>query len=525
MKFGDKLISLRKKQGLSQEELAEKLKVSRQSVSKWESNNTYPETDKIIQICNIFNCNMDDLINDKITDIDQLERVSKSKLNIDSFLEFLTKTINVFSNMSFSSCLKCLVELFILGLILFLVGGFIYSILDYILLKAFSFINYKNGLRNLLEAILILIWLVFSIIILIYYFKVKYLDEFEQLSINKEKETTKKLNNTKPLKEEKNKIKVNFKHEPFAFLSILSKIGLLAIKFITTLIICSFICILFIFLVIFIILIPLCLDATLILGINISLFSTIIFIGVLTLAMLFFIFNKKISFKVTLITTTTSFLFIALGVAITILCLKDMTFKSNKDEYIEKQMYKKELTYNDKMFFEFNDSYYPDINYIIDNSLETNKILLSAEYDKALLKLNLNNSIESDLVNYTLNFDSNYQFKDIYEDFSKNLRNKVVKNYSYIPISNIKIRANEETINKLLANYSKLYLANINKTSTGYKVKYIDDKIEINGWCDVEYYVNANKLEIYNSDCMCKKETMDTRYGQKIVFNCQEMDV
>ena len=153
MKFGDKLISLRKKQGLSQEELAEKLKVSRQSVSKWESNNTYPETDKIIQICNIFNCNMDDLINDKITDIDQLERVSKSKLNIDSFLEFLTKTINVFSNMSFSSCLKCLVELFILGLILFLVGGFIYSILDYILLKAFSFINYKNGLRNLLEAI------------------------------------------------------------------------------------------------------------------------------------------------------------------------------------------------------------------------------------------------------------------------------------------------------------------------------------------------------------------------------------
>ena len=53
MKFGDKLIQLRKKKNLSQEELAEKLGVSRQSVSKWESNNTYPETDKIVQICNI----------------------------------------------------------------------------------------------------------------------------------------------------------------------------------------------------------------------------------------------------------------------------------------------------------------------------------------------------------------------------------------------------------------------------------------------------------------------------------------
>ena len=58
MKFGNKLIALRKKKGLSQEELAEKLGVSRQSVSKWESNNTYPETDKIVQICNIFECTM-----------------------------------------------------------------------------------------------------------------------------------------------------------------------------------------------------------------------------------------------------------------------------------------------------------------------------------------------------------------------------------------------------------------------------------------------------------------------------------
>ena len=74
MKFGDKLIALRKKKGLSQEELAEKLSVSRQSVSKWESNNTYPETDKIVQICNIFECTMDDLINDNITDIESIER-------------------------------------------------------------------------------------------------------------------------------------------------------------------------------------------------------------------------------------------------------------------------------------------------------------------------------------------------------------------------------------------------------------------------------------------------------------------
>jgi len=77
MKFGDKLIVLRKKNGMSQEELAEKLGVSRQSVSKWESNNTYPETDKIVQIANLFDCSMDDLINDKITDVEQSLRKNK----------------------------------------------------------------------------------------------------------------------------------------------------------------------------------------------------------------------------------------------------------------------------------------------------------------------------------------------------------------------------------------------------------------------------------------------------------------
>ena len=95
MKFGDKLIQLRKKNGLSQEELASKLNVSRQSVSKWESNNTYPETDKIVQICNLFDCRMDDLINDKISDIEQIDRKNKNNLFLifDSLLEFITKSI------------------------------------------------------------------------------------------------------------------------------------------------------------------------------------------------------------------------------------------------------------------------------------------------------------------------------------------------------------------------------------------------------------------------------------------------
>ena len=142
MKFGDKLISLRKNAGMSQEDLASKLNVSRQSVSKWESNNTYPETDKIIQICNIFECRMDDLINDKITDISQCDRSNKNNISVvfDSLLEFIVKSINMFTSLKFKSLVKCIFELGLLGLCLFLVGIVISEVGTNLLMNLFRLV-------------------------------------------------------------------------------------------------------------------------------------------------------------------------------------------------------------------------------------------------------------------------------------------------------------------------------------------------------------------------------------------------
>lgn len=64
MKFNEKLIELRKKEGLSQEELGYKLNVTRQTVSKWELGQTTPEMDKLIEMSKIFNVSVDELINE-----------------------------------------------------------------------------------------------------------------------------------------------------------------------------------------------------------------------------------------------------------------------------------------------------------------------------------------------------------------------------------------------------------------------------------------------------------------------------
>ena len=62
MKFNDKLMKLRKENSLSQEELAEKLGVTRQTISKWELGQTTPDMDKLYQLSNLFNISVDELI-------------------------------------------------------------------------------------------------------------------------------------------------------------------------------------------------------------------------------------------------------------------------------------------------------------------------------------------------------------------------------------------------------------------------------------------------------------------------------
>lgn len=64
MTLGDKLSKLRKENNYTQEQLADILGVSRQAISKWESNITYPETDKLIRISELFNCSLDYLLKD-----------------------------------------------------------------------------------------------------------------------------------------------------------------------------------------------------------------------------------------------------------------------------------------------------------------------------------------------------------------------------------------------------------------------------------------------------------------------------
>lgn len=77
MTFGEKLQKLRKEAGLSQEELAWQLGVSRQAVSKWERDGGYPETEKIIRISGIFHVTLDYLLNEEASQKEPLDEKAR----------------------------------------------------------------------------------------------------------------------------------------------------------------------------------------------------------------------------------------------------------------------------------------------------------------------------------------------------------------------------------------------------------------------------------------------------------------
>lgn len=103
MNFGENLKNFRKNSKMSQEVLAEKVGVSRQAVSRWEVGEAYPEMSNIVALCSIFHCNINDLINDNIVDIESFDKetqdsIVKFKKEQQKRMKGLSKAIYIITN-------------------------------------------------------------------------------------------------------------------------------------------------------------------------------------------------------------------------------------------------------------------------------------------------------------------------------------------------------------------------------------------------------------------------------------------
>lgn len=153
MTLGQKIFELRNKQKMSQGDLAEKLNGSRQSISKWETDASVPELDKLIMLSDLFNITMDELVRDELPEKDtDEERESTEKRS--------SETVVINKQMSTQKIIGCvLLGAGILSIPLILIFQYLGAVFT-----AFIFISSIICLKVKRHAGLIIFWILTAIV-------------------------------------------------------------------------------------------------------------------------------------------------------------------------------------------------------------------------------------------------------------------------------------------------------------------------------------------------------------------------
>ena len=423
MKFCDKLSKLRKNNNMSQEQLADKLGVSRQAVSKWESGISFPDMAKIIELCKILNCNMEDLLDDGATGNN---KTFETKISINTYLkevlDFITKTLNMFWSMTTIEKIKCILEMGFIILIMILiwsiVGGIIQSIFSGLLYtlspKVYTIIY------NISSIIYKIFGLITGAILFIHIFKIRYLDYFTTIEDNNAETKTKEKpieeleqnqenkNERKFIEHKKNKIIIRDpKHSTYNFFTLLAHLVLWGLKFLAILL--AIPCVIsFIFLAF-----ALTTSIYLIKGGIFFVGTTIILIGCLLVNYIIlkiiynFILDQKHNFKRIFIIFIVGLFIAGLGggISFTTYLTFNSTTQSNEIQYTTKE---ETIPYEDNIILNF---LYYDVTEIIEDNTQEN-IIIETTYNKE------GNTILEDDV-----FINSYYYDDKHS-------NKTIKEYS-----------------------------------------------------------------------------------------------
>ena len=389
MNFSNNLKKLRKEKGLSQEELAEKLNVSRQSVSKWESGATYPEMDKVLLICKLFNCNINEIMHEDVSEISSA-RESKNIFNkyIEDFFAYLTKSVDMFISFDFGGKIKCLFEEVITGFVIYIifaviklaVGGIFSNVFDFLPAKIFSLTG------NIISIIYMVLALILGIIIFLHTFKIRYLDYYDDtIKKNDEEDNTKnKEVDTKTTNERVNNQKIIIRdpdHSESKFISGLFKVFIWCVKIIFV----TF-AIWFVFSFIFFV-ISLVIELTFIktgltfLGIFIGTLACLAINYVILELSYDFLFNKKVHAKRLGLTALAGLIGIGVGIGLFIIDLPNYKIDNDRDSFVEtKEVY----NMNDKFCVHS----YDKVNYV---ESDINNVEVSINHSK-YVNVNVNNT-------------------------------------------------------------------------------------------------------------------------------------
>ncbi len=454
MNFATNLQKLRKKENMSQESLAEKLDVTRQSVSKWESGATYPEMDKLIAICKIFNVDMDTLVNGDVS-AEKEKKDKEASINpkdlLDKFNTFMKKIVCCFESMSFNEILGFIATVFLL-IIIICIGRIPIALIENLIGNGLLYdITYVGPTLNTLFCLILdILYAVFAIVVFIYVLKIKYLDRIKI----KEKDNIEVVVKEKEKKVEEEIKEVIIKNDDNnSFTKLLAKIIIYIVKFfIICFLFAPFLCLIFLGITLgFLVL--LVFNGLPLLGILLWVISALLICIILFEVPLNFVINHKNSYRRVMITLLISFVIFVLGAIFFAFEFFSITYI---DE-IPNDAKEKEITETFNMTSGFNTvDFAYDTEYIADESL-TDKVEVTVTYYDYLVE----NDVEIDIHgnNLVIYYDGpkKFSFKDILDEVSKDIKEGKIYNYDELNYYKVTIRTSSKNINTINQNNLNYY--------------------------------------------------------------------
>ena len=456
MNFASNLQKLRKKENMSQEALAEKLDVTRQSVSKWESGSSYPEMDKLISICKIFNVDMDTLVNGDV--LDEKKQDKETTINtkdlLDKFNTLMKKIVCLFESMSFKEIIEFLVTVFLL-IIIILIGTIPKDIIENLIGDGLLYdIAYVGPVLNTIFCLIIdILYSVFAIVVFIYVLKIKYLDRIKiKEETNKEivvKEKEKRVEEV-----EKVIIKDNNSN---SLTRTLAKIIIYIIKFfVVCFLIGPLICIVALavmlgFEVLFVI------KGLPLIGILLWTIAGIIISALCFEVPLNFVINHKNNYKRVMITLLISLIIIIIGSIIFAFEFFSLTYVDSLPIDIKTKEISETLPMTND--FKTIGYYHNDIEYVVDDNL-TDKIEVTVTYYDYLVDYNIEVELHNDNLLVYMDNPKEFSFKDALDEISADIKDGKIYNYDRLNEYKVTIKTSSNNIDIIKNNNKEFFNEN-----------------------------------------------------------------
>ena len=453
MFFASNLQKLRKKENMSQEALAEKLDVTRQSVSKWESGASYPEMDKLISICKIFNVDMDTLVNGDV--LDEKKQDKETTINtkdiLDKFNTLMKKIVCLFESMSFKEIIEFLVTVFLL-IIIILIGTIPKDIIENLIGDGLLYdIAYVGpALNTIFTFIIDILYSVFAIVVFIYVLKIKYLDRIKiKEDVNKEivvKEKEKKV-------EEVEKVIIKDNTGSNSLTRLLAKIIIYIIKFFVVLFLFApLICIVVLavmlgFEVLFVI------KGLPLIGILLWTIAGIIISALCFEVPLNFVINHKNNYKRVMITLLISLIIIIIGSLIFAFEFFSLTYVDSLPIDIKTKEISETLPMTND--FKTIGYYHNDIEYVVDDNL-TDKIEVTVTYYDYLVDYNIEVELHNDNLLVYMDSPKEFSFKDALDEISDDIKDGKIYNYDKLNEYKVTIKTSSNNID-IIKNNNESY--------------------------------------------------------------------